>query len=470
MKLFNTLTNKKEDFVPIHPGKVSIYACGPTVYNLIHIGNARMACVFDTLRRYLQWRGFEVTFVQNFTDVDDKIIRRAAEEGVSEKELANRYIAEYLTDSQGLNILPASIAPRATETIDEIISLISDLEEKGFAYTAEDGVYFEVDKFEGYGRLSRQPLDDLVAGARVDSGEKKRSPVDFALWKSSKPGEPAWASPWGEGRPGWHIECSAMVRKHLGLTIDIHCGGSDLVFPHHENEIAQSECANGCMMANYWLHNGFINVDNKKMSKSAGNFFVVRDVAAEYGYEPVRFLSIASHYRSPINYSTEILEQNIAALQRLYACRDNLAFVAKNAAGGEADPSFAEKLSARRQQFTAEMEDDFNTAGAIGILFELARDINIHCSPERSPSSADCCAAAELFGELCGVLGLLYVTEGGCTDAEIEALVALRTAAKKEKNYAEADRIREQLKEMGVTLEDTPLGTRWCAVRTDGSH
>ena len=331
MKVYNTLTRQKEELQPITPGEVKIYACGPTVYNYIHIGNARPLCVFDVLRRYLEYRGYNVRFVQNFTDIDDKIIRRANEEGLTFSEVSEKYIKEFWVDAKGMNIREATVHPKATENIDEIIAIISALVEKGYAYEAQGDVYFSPAKFKEYGKLSHQPLEELEAGARINIGEVKKEPMDFALWKAAKPGEPSWDSPWGKGRPGWHIECSAMVRRYLGETIDIHCGGQDLIFPHHENEIAQSECCNGAPFAHYWMHNGFINVDNRKMSKSLGNFFTVRDVAREYGYEPIRYLMISSQYRSPINYSIDIIEQCKASLARLYSCRDSLDFALKNA-------------------------------------------------------------------------------------------------------------------------------------------
>ena len=331
MKIFNTLTREKEEFVPIEPGKVKMYACGPTVYNFIHIGNARPICVFDTLRRYLEFRGYEVTFVQNFTDIDDKIIKKANEEGVSAKEIAERYINEYLIDTKGLGIRAATIHPKATETIDEIKHIVETLEDTGFAYEAGGDVLFRTRKCPGYGKLSHQPLEELESGARISVGEHKEDPLDFVLWKSAKPGEPSWTSRWGEGRPGWHIECTAMIHKHLGQTIDIHCGGQDLIFPHHENEIAQSECCTGKEYAHYWMHNGYINVDNKKMSKSLGNFFTVREVAEKYGYEPIKYMMLSAHYRSPINYNLTIIEQCKSALERLYNCRDNLDFSLQNA-------------------------------------------------------------------------------------------------------------------------------------------
>ena len=377
MKIYNTLTRQKQELKTITEGEVKIYACGPTVYNFIHIGNARPLCVFDTMRRYMEYRGLKVNFVQNFTDIDDKIIRRANEEGTDYKTVSEKYIAEFKTDAKGLNIREATVHPKATENIDEIISIISDLVDKGFAYPVENGdVYFSPKKFPEYGKLSHQPLEDLEAGARINIGELKKEPMDFALWKGAKPGEPYWDSPWGKGRPGWHIECSAMVRKYLGKTVDIHCGGQDLIFPHHENEIAQSECCNGAAFANYWMHNGYINVDNVKMSKSLGNFFTVREVAEKFGYEPIRYLMISSHYRSPINYSVDVIEQCKASLSRLYNCRENLDFALENAVDGEADEASKSALNTRREQFIKAMDDDLNTADAISAVFELVRDIN----------------------------------------------------------------------------------------------
>ena len=460
MKIYNTLTRRKEELETLEPGVVRIYACGPTVYNYIHIGNARPLCVFDVLRRYLEWRGYEVRFVQNFTDIDDKIIRRAGEEGVGYEAIASRYIDEFWVDAKGLGVRPATIHPKATENIDEIIAIISRLVDKGFAYRAENGdVYFRTAKFAEYGKLSHQPLEDLQSGARIAVEEEKEEPMDFALWKAAKPGEPAWPSPWSEGRPGWHIECSAMARRYLGETIDIHCGGQDLIFPHHENEIAQSECCNGVPFARYWMHNGFITVDNEKMAKSKGNFFTVREVAKVYGYEPIRFFLISSSYRSPINYSTDIVEQGRAALDRLYNCRDALRFAEKNAPEGEADPAFLETLAARRAQFIDAMEDDLNTADAIAALFELVRDINVRLAA--NPSKGTVVAAKGLFEELTGVLGLLYAREDELLDADIEALIEARTAARQAKNWAEADRIRDELKAKNILLEDTPQGVKW---------
>ena len=463
MKIFNTLTRQKEEFVPLEPGKVKMYACGPTVYNFIHIGNARPICIFDTLRRYLEFRGYDVTFVQNFTDIDDKIIKKANEEGVTAKEIAERYIDEYLTDTEGLGIRPATIHPKATETIDEIKKIVETLEDQGFAYEANGDVLFRTRKDPGYGKLSHQPLEELESGARISVGEHKEDPLAFVPWKAAKPGEPSWPSRWGEGRPGWHIECTAMIHKHLGQTIDIHCGGQDLIFPHHENEIAQSECCTGKPYARYWMHNGYINVDNKKMSKSLGNFFTVREVAEKYGYEPIKYMMLSAHYRSPINYSLAIIEQCKAALERLYNCRDNLDFAIQNAlpqtADAEADSQLMQQLEKRREQFIEAMDDDLNTADGIAALFELARDINTFIASPRAKEPLE--AAAKQFDELAGVLGLLYNRKKESLDAQIEELIAQRQQARKEKNFALADKIRDELKAQGIVLLDTPQGVQW---------
>ena len=460
MKIYNTLTRTLDELVTVEEGKVKIYACGPTVYNYIHIGNARPLCVFDVLRRFLEFKGYEVTFVQNFTDIDDKLINKANDEGVTVPEIAARYIDEFWTDAKGLNVRPATVHPKATENIDAILGIIGSLSEKGFAYEAGVDVYFRAKKFDDYGKLSHQPLEDLVSGAsnRVDATDIKEDPMDFCLWKSAKAGEPYWESPYGKGRPGWHIECSAMAGKYLGRTIDIHCGGQDLIFPHHENEIAQSECANGCEFAHYWMHNGYINVDNKKMSKSLGNFFTVRDVANQFGYEPIRYFLISSHYRSPINYNADILTQGANALERLYNCLDSLEFAIGGApAGGEA-PEFCEKYT---NQFVEAMENDLNTADALGAVFSLVREINILIAEGGKKTALE--EAKKTFETLTGILGLCYNrknADAGDT-AEIEALIEQRTAAKKAKNYAEADAIRDRLKEMGITLQDTPQGVKW---------
>ena len=464
MKIFNTLKRDKQELIPIKEGEYKIYACGPTVYNFIHIGNARPLCVFDVLRRYLEYRGNKVNFVQNFTDIDDKIIRRANEEGVTFKDISEKYIEEFWKDAKGMNIREATTHPKATETMDEIISIVSGLVEKGYAYEVNGDVYFSTKKFSEYGKLSHQPLEDLEAGARINVGEVKREPMDFALWKSAKPGEPYWESPWGHGRPGWHIECSAMVRKFLGETIDIHCGGQDLIFPHHENEIAQSECCNGAPFANYWMHNGFITVDKVKMSKSLGNFFTVRDVAEQYGYEPIRYLMISCQYRSPINYSFDAIAQCKASLERLYTCRDNLDFALKNAKdeAGEKDAEIIALIDGKKDKFIEAMEDDLNTGEALGAVFELVKDINTNVN-DGVQSKALVEYAIKIFDELMDVLGLLYNRnkEDKSLDDEIEALIAARNDARKNKNWAEADRIRDELKAQGIVLEDTPQGVKW---------
>lgn len=460
MKIFNTLTRKKEEFKPIEEDKVKIYACGPTVYNFIHIGNARPLCVFDVLRRFLEYIGYDVRFVQNFTDIDDKIIKRANEEGLTYKEVSEKYIEEFWKDVKGMNVREATVHPKATENIDEIIDIVSTLIDKGYAYAVNGDVYFSPSKFKEYGKLSHQPLEDLEAGARIMVGEVKKEPMDFALWKSAKPGEPYWDSPWGHGRPGWHIECSAMVRRYLGKTIDIHCGGQDLIFPHHENEIAQSECCNGVPFAHYWMHNGYINVDNVKMSKSLGNFFTVRDVAEKYGYEPIRFLMISSQYRSPINYSTDIIEQCKASLARLYNCRDGLDFALEKAGDGAVSDELLAMFDKRRRQFIDAMSDDLNTADAIAALFELVRDINTNViAANANKGSVE--EAIKVFDELADVLGLVYDRKKESIDDEIEALIEQRTQARKDRNWAEADRIRDELKAKGIVLEDTAQGVKW---------
>ena len=456
MKIFNTLTRQKDEFVPIKPGEVSIYACGPTVYNYIHIGNARPLCVFDCLRRYFEWRGYKVNYVSNFTDIDDKLIRRANEENTTVPEIAERYIKEFWKDATGLNVRKATVNPRATENIDKIIEIISKLFEKGYAYEAGGDVYYRAKKFKDYGKLSHQPLEDLEAGARIETGDIKENPMDFCLWKGAKPGEPYWDSPWGKGRPGWHIECSAMACRYLGDTIDIHCGGLDLIFPHHENEIAQSEGANGKEFAHYWMHNGFINVDNHKMSKSLNNFFTVRDVAEKYGYEPIRYLMISSQYRGPINYSVEIIEQGKNALERLYTCRDNIDFALKSAEEGGTAPAFCEQ---RKQEFITAMDDDLNTADALAAVFNLVRDINTEI--QNGAKREALLACADIFDQLTGVLGLVYNRKTEALDSEIEELIEKRTAARKNKDFKTADEIRDKLKEMGIILEDTPQGVKW---------
>lgn len=460
MKIYNTMTRQKEEFIPVDKNEVKIYACGPTVYNFIHIGNARPLCVFDVLRKYLEYRGYNVKFVQNFTDVDDKIIKRANEEGLTFEEVSKKYIEEFWTDAHGLNFKDATVHPKATENIDEIIEIIKSLEEKGYAYAVDGDVYFRTLKFKEYGKLSHQPIEDLQSGARIAVGEKKEDPLDFALWKAAKEGEPYWESPWGKGRPGWHIECSAMNRRFLGETIDIHCGGQDLIFPHHENEIAQSECANGCTFSKYWMHNGYINVDNVKMSKSLGNFKTVREIANVYGYEVIRYFLISSHYRSPINYSLEIIEQCRSALDRLYTCRDSLDFALKNAKNIADDEELINQLNGRREQFITAMDDDLNTADGIAAIFDLVKDINTKIL-DKDVSKNVCETAAKVFDELCGVLGILYNRKSNDIDSEIEELIEQRQQARANKDWATADKIRDDLKARGIILKDTPQGVTW---------
>ncbi|MGE4547926.1 MAG: cysteine--tRNA ligase [Intestinibacillus sp.] len=471
MKLFNTMTRQKDEFVPITPGEVKMYSCGPTVYNFFHIGNARPFIVFDLLRRYFEYRGYKVTFVQNFTDIDDKVIAKANEEGVTYDVIADRYIKEYFVDAEGLGIRRATLHPRATETMDAIIDIVRNLIDSGHAYATPGGdVYFRTKTFPEYGQLSHQPLEDLQAGARISVGEQKEEPMDFAVWKAAKPGEPSWEAPWGKGRPGWHIECSAMVNKYLGKTIDIHSGGLDLIFPHHENEIAQSECANGCSFANYWVHNGFLTIDNEKMSKSKGNFFMVREAAAAYGYETIRMFMLSAHYRTPLNYSEESLRMNKASLERLYEARNNLEFRITKATGDALTAGETEKLSALgqyKQKFIDAMDDDLNTADALSAIFELTRDINGYISQNADATRAFLTAAHALFMELTGVMGIAQQREDAADpDAgKIEELIAQRQAAKKAKDFAEADRIRDYLlNEMGVQIKDTRQGVQWSRI------
>ena len=459
MLIYNTQTRRKEEFVPLEEGKVRIYACGPTVYNYFHIGNARPFIVFDTLRRYLEHKGYEVKFVQNFTDIDDKMIRRANEEGITVKELGERFIAEYYKDADALGIERATVNPKATEHIPEIIDIIQKLVDKDLAYAVDNGdVYYNTKGFHGYGKLCGQCMDDLESGARIEVDAIKRNPMDFALWKAQKPGEPAWESPWGMGRPGWHIECSAMSMKYLGETIDIHCGGKDLVFPHHENEIAQSEGATGKPFVRYWMHNGFINVDNQKMSKSLGNFFTVRDIAKEFDLEAVRMFMLSAHYRSPINFSRDMIEQAKASLDRLYTARDHYSFLLENAKDGEMGEKETElmaKVKAVREGFDAAMDDDMNTANAIGQLFELVREANAALN-ETSPKAA-IKAVLDTMDELTGVLGILR-RKTDEKDDEVEKLLAQRAEARANKNWAESDRLRDLIISMGYTLKDTKQG------------
>ncbi len=460
MVIYNTMTRKKEEFIPEDKNNVKIYPCGPTVYNYIHIGNARPLCVFDVLRRYLEYRGYKVNFVQNFTDIDDKIINRAAEEKKTCKEIAEKYIEEFWKDSDGLNVRRATNHPKATENIDVNIDIIQKLFDKGYAYESDGDVYFRTLKFDEYGKLSHQPIDDLMSGARIALGDSKENPLDFALWKGAKAGEPYWDSPWGKGRPGWHIECSAMNKKYLGDTIDLHCGGQDLIFPHHENEIAQSECANGCTFARYWMHNGYINIDNIKMSKSLGNFKTVRDIANVYGYETIRYFLISSHYRSPINYSVKIIEQCKSALERLYTCRESLDFLLKNAKDGELSKEVKDNVDSFRDKFITVMDDDLNTADGVSVIFELVRYINMSIL-DKAVSKADCEAVSTLFDELCDVLGILYNRKTNDIDDEIEEMINKRQEARKNKDWATADAIRDELKTKGIILKDTPQGVTW---------
>lgn len=463
MKLYNSMTRQKEEFVPLEEGKVKMYCCGPTVYNYIHVGNARPMIVFDVLRRYLEYRGYEVTFVQNFTDVDDKVINKAIEEGVDYSEIASRFIEEYYKDAHGLGVRDATIHPLATENIPQIIELTQTLIDKGYAYEAGGDVYYRTEKFPHYGCLSHQPLEELQAGARVTVNDVKESPMDFALWKGAKPGEPAWDSPWGPGRPGWHIECSAMSGRYLGKTIDIHCGGQDLLFPHHENEVAQSEAANGCKFVNYWVHNAFLNVDNTKMSKSLGNFFTVRDAAETYGYEPIRFFMLSAHYRSPINYSRETLLQAQAGLERLYTAVDNLKFLCENGEDrgmNDWETDFVAYFATYRQRFIDAMDDDFNTADAIGVLFELVRAVNTGMA-EHTPSRLVAEQSLKMIREITDVLGLLYEEKEESLDEKVQNMIEERQAARKSKDFKKADAIRDALKAMGIVLEDTPQGVKW---------
>lgn len=458
MQIFNTMTRQKEDFVPQTPGEYRIYVCGPTVYNFVHIGNARPMVVFDVLRRYLEYRGNKVRFVSNITDIDDKLIKKGQEEGISMQEVARRFEAEYIKDSEGLNVKEPTVRPRATEHVGEIIKIVKDLVNSGHAYVARNGdVYFRVRSDPSYGKLSHLNLDDLESGNRELRSQMeddlKEDPADFAVWKAAKPGEPAWNSPWGQGRPGWHIECSAMARKHLGKTIDLHAGGQDLVFPHHENEIAQSECANGCTFARYWMHNGFLNINNEKMSKSKNNFFTIREVAEKYGYEPIRYFMLTAGYRMPLNYTVELIEACKNSLERLYTCRENLDFAIQHAHGGSA--ALAEKAGEAKAKFIAAMEDDLNTPDALAALFEFVKEINT-LSDAADKASLE--AAAKTFDELAGVLGLLYNRKSAAVPAEVTALVEERAAAKKAKDWAKADAIRAQLAEMGWSVMDTAKG------------
>lgn len=459
MRIYNTLTRKKEELIPVRDREVRMYVCGPTVYNYFHIGNARVFITFDTFRRYLKYRGYKVIYVQNFTDIDDKLIKRAKEEGVTVKEIAEKYIEEYFRDADALGIERADYHPRATENIPEIIEIIKTLQNKGYAYEVEGDVYYRARKFEDYGKLSHQNLEELEAGARVQVEERKENPLDFTLWKRAKPGEPSWDSPWGKGRPGWHIECSAMALKYLGETIDIHAGGPDLIFPHHENEIAQSEGATGKPFAKYWMHVGYLNINNEKMSKSLGNFFTAREIAARYDPEVIRFFMLSAHYRNPINFSPELLDQAGKALERLYNTIDNLAHLFKNTDDTEERPYFLKRLEELRDKFINAMDDDFNTADAISILFDISREINTVLNERSKKNHID--RALNLLKELGGILGILKKERDVILEKEIEALIKKREQARKEKDWPTADSIREELKKKGIILEDTPAGVRW---------
>lgn len=462
MQVYNTLTNRKEEFVPIEPGKVKMYVCGPTVYNFFHIGNARPFVVFDTLRRYFKFRGYEVKFVQNFTDVDDKIINKAKEEGITAPEVSEKYIKEYFDDAEALGVMKADVHPKVSEHIPEIIDFVQTLIDKGYAYEADGDVYYSTRHFHDYGKLSGQNIDDLESGARIAIGEVKKDPLDFALWKARKEeSEIAWESPWGMGRPGWHIECSTMAKKHLGTTIDIHGGGQDLTFPHHENEIAQSEACNDAEFAHYWMHNGYINVDGKKMSKSLGNFFTVRDIREHYSGDVIRFFLLSGHYRSPINFSDSLMEQSKQGYDRIATAIETLEFLMANGTD-EAIENEADKLVAldkHKEKFIEVMDDDLNTADGIAAIFELVSDINLEVKDGTSKSYAE--AALAKIKELTDVLGIFTQEdeEAGLGD-DIQALIDERQAARAEKNWAKADEIRDKLAAMGITLKDTPQGVQ----------
>ena len=464
MKLYNTLTRKKEEFVPLVPGEVKMYVCGPTVYNFFHIGNGRTFIVFDTVRRYLEYRGYKVKFIQNFTDIDDKMIKRANEEKITVKEVGDKYIKEYYTDADALNIERATVNPRATEYIDDIIEFVSALIEKGYAYEVDGDVYFRTKKFDGYGKLSGKNIEELQVGAsqRVSLDERKEDPMDFAIWKAQKPGEPAWNCPWGMGRPGWHIECSCMAKKLLGDTIDIHAGGMDLEFPHHENEIAQSEALTGKTFANYWLHSAYVMVDKQKMSKSLNNFFTARDVLKEYDSDVIRFFMLSAHYRTQINFSKELLDSAKASVERLYNTIGNLENLIDEVSRedmNEEEKDYIDSLNKYREKYIQKMDDDFNTADAITVLFELSKDLNTNLNVNSSKEVVS--KALGVLRELGAPLGMLQKSTKGSLEDEIEALIEARQKARKEKNFAEADKIRDDLKARGIVLEDTPQGVRW---------
>lgn len=462
MKLFNTMTRTKEEFKPLEEGKVKMYVCGPTVYNYIHVGNARPFIIFDTLRRYLEYRGYEVSYVQNFTDVDDKIIKRGHEENIAPEEVAKKYIEEYFVDADGLGIKRATVHPQVTENIEEIIEFVKELEDKGYAYAVNGDVYFDTQKFNGYGKLSGIKQEELEAGSRIEVNDQKRHPMDFVLWKSKKEGEPGWMSPWGEGRPGWHIECSVMSRRYLGDTIDIHAGGQDLKFPHHENEIAQSEARSGKTFSNYWMHNEYININNEKMSKSKGNFFTVRDISKLYDLEIVRFFMLSTHYRNPINFSDEILNQSKAGLERLYNAKERLEFIISKLsddAENAEEQKLEEELNSFRQRFINAMDDDLNTADAVSIIFELAKFMNSNVNENSTKEFAK--KVLDEFNELTGVLNVVNKKNEDMLDEEVEKLIQQRTEAKKNRDFKLADEIRDELLEKGIVLEDTRQGVKW---------
>ena len=465
MKIYNTMSKRKEEFVPLEEGKVKMYVCGPTVYNFIHIGNARPMIVFDTVRRYFEYKGYDVNFVSNFTDVDDKIIKKANEEGVTAEEISKRYIAECKKDMEGMNIEPATKNPLATEEIGGMIEMIRTLIEKGYAYEKNGTVYFRTRKFKDYGKLSHKNLDDLQSGGRtllVTGEDEKEDPLDFVLWKPKKEGEPAWQSPWGEGRPGWHIECSEMSKKYLGEQIDIHAGGEDLIFPHHENEIAQSEAANGKEFAKYWMHNGFLNIDNRKMSKSLGNFFTVREISEKYDLQVLRFFMLSAHYRSPLNFSAELMESARSGLNRIVTAAENLKFLIGNASAEKMTEEENEKFEKSKEyvdSFEKAMDDDFNTADAIAAVFELVKYINTTADGESSGEYLE--SLLKRLVSLTDVLGIIVEKEDEILDADIEALIAERQTARKEKNFARADQIRDELLTKGIILEDTREGVKW---------
>lgn len=463
MKIYNTLTKKKEDFIPIEEGKVRMYVCGPTVYDYIHIGNARPAIIFDAVRRYFEYKGYEVNYVSNFTDVDDKIIKRANQEGVSASEISERYIKEFIKDRDALNILEATYHPKATEEIDGMIEMIETLIKKGHAYEKNGTVFFRTRSFSDYGKLSKKNIDDLEAGVRIAVDEEKEDPMDFVLWKPKKEGEPAWPSPWGEGRPGWHIECSVMSRKYLGEQIDIHAGGEDLIFPHHENEIAQSEAANGKEFTRYWMHNAFLNIDNKKMSKSEGNFFTVREICQQYDPQVLRFFMLNSHYRSPLNFSRDLMEAAKNSLERIVTAVDQLEYykeiINKDKVLSEEEGKVIKEAEQLVEKFMDAMDDDFNTADAIAAIFELVKLANISCSADSSLELVD--TISDKICSLCDILGIIVKKEKELLDEEIESLIQERQEARKSKNFARADEIRELLRQKGIVLEDTREGVRW---------